>query len=80
MTTSSDLYWESFAVLVQAVSPGSTAADIATLERNLGRAPRSSRPSPSSSSASSDGFEYRLFTQQYEATDETIEVSAISVE
>ena len=66
-------------MLVQAVSPGSTAADIATLERNLGRA-RGEPPFTSSSSASSDGFEYRLFTQQYEATDETIEVSAISVE
>ena len=40
MTTTrpSDLYWESFAVLVQAVSPDSTAVEVATLERNLGRA------------------------------------------
>ena len=76
---SSDFYWESFAVLVQAVSPGTTTEDTATLERNLGRAP-GQPPFTSPGSATSGGLEYRSFDDQYEGTDETVEFSAISVE
>ena len=74
----SELYWDSFRVLTQAVSPGTTAAETVGLERSLGRAP-GMPPFTTTAAASSHGFDYQLFSEPYEGDDGTIEVSAISV-
>ncbi len=75
---SSEFYWESFGVLTQAVSPGITGVETAALERSLGRAP-GMPPFATTTSASSRGFDYRLFSQPYDGDDGTIDVSAIAV-
>ena len=76
---SSDFYWDCFNVLTQAVSPGISAEDTASLERDLGRA-AGQPPFTTTANASSNGLDYRRFTQHYEGEDETIDVSAISVQ
>ena len=75
----SDLFWQSFGVLVRSIDPGADAGDIASLQRDLGRKP-GQPPFATTSNASSDGLTYRSSTQPYDGADEPIDVSAIAVE
>jgi hypothetical protein len=61
--SASDFYWEAFQVLTKAVDPSITDAQIADLEKSLGRA-QGLPPFPdgTNKSADSNGFSYNLST------------------
>jgi hypothetical protein len=75
---SSAFYWECFDVLVQAVSPGATSAEIARLASALGEAP-DTPPFTGTADASSGGLDYRAFTLPYTGEVGPLTVSAIEI-
>ena len=78
--TSSDFYWQSFGVLTQAVTPGTTADETAAIESDLGKAPRTPPFTTTATTTSTSGNVYSLFSQPYNSpTAGTIDVSAIKV-
>ena len=78
--TSSDFYWESFGVLTQAVTPGTTADQTAAIESALGKAPGMPPFTTTATTTSDSGNVYSLFSQPYDSpTAGPIDVSAISV-
>ena len=77
---SSDFYWESFGVLTQAVTPGTTADQTAAIESALGKETGMPPFTTSATTTSDSGNTYSLFSQPYDsATAGPIDVSAISV-
>jgi hypothetical protein len=78
--TSDDFYWESFGVLTQAVTPGTTAAQITTLETALGKAPGTPPFTAPATATSDSGNVYNQLTKPYTpTTGSPIDVSIISV-
>jgi hypothetical protein len=78
--TSSDFYWESFGVLTQAVSPGTTASETADIEDALGKAPGMPPFTTTATTTSASGNVYSLFSETYiSPTAGPIDVSAITV-
>ena len=78
--TASDFYWESFGVLTQAVTPGTTADETQALETSLGKAAGMPPFTTTATATSTSGNVYSLFSQPYDSpATGSIDVSVIRV-
>jgi hypothetical protein len=76
--SSSDFYWEAFGVLVQAVSPGTPAAESDALATTLGEAP-GTPPFGTTNTASQRGLDFHTASIAYTGGAGNFDVSAIEV-